>query len=44
MTGPEGTKRNNDQEWAMDLEVAKGILMGLVALVGVGGIIDMFRP
>lgn len=27
----------------MDLELARGIFLGLLALVGVGGIIDMFR-
>ena len=31
------------QERPMDLELARGIFLGLLALVGVGGIIDMFR-
>lgn len=43
--GPGDSPRNDRTEQAhMDLEMARTILLGLIALVGVGGIIDMFRP
>ncbi|MGH2687580.1 MAG: hypothetical protein ACRDKW_02055 [Actinomycetota bacterium] len=43
--GPGGNPRNDRTEQAhMDIEMARTIFLGLIAVVGVGGIIDMFRP
>jgi hypothetical protein len=48
LAGPLGPGRRPPRHHAirsdqMDLEMARGIFLGLLALVGVGGIIDMFR-
>ena len=34
---------SSKQERPMDLELARGIFLGLLALIGLGGIIDMYR-
>jgi hypothetical protein len=35
--------QSSKQERPMDLELARGIFLGLLALIGLGGIIDMYR-